>query len=323
METKSSVEYGTKTPVNNILGKVLGPLVLSSTLLTGSVESSSCSQLPDQEQIIDIDYELETKPSWEQDFESMTTTRIDEEVWNYDTRHQVPTWNDGVIMGYTDSIRNIRIEPGTGLIIEAIREKHVYEDDPKQVERSVTSARINNRGNFAEAYGRFEFTAKMPDGNGLWPAFWLLSFNRVHGSGLDPEDYEDDKRFYLKVGGEIDVLEYYSKNKNQVTGAFHSYNNSIMGCVVVSNLTTDFHTYAVDLTPEGAVWSVDGVPYFSVESSQDSDEWPYIPNDGEDNRNYMVINLAVGGAGGEIDDNLDSWAMAVKNVRHYNLKTAN
>jgi beta-glucanase (GH16 family) len=135
--------------------------------------------------------------------------------------------------------------------------------------RSYTSGVMSTHDKFAQKYGRFEIRCRVPNGKGLWPAFWLLP---------EPLDWPP----------EIDVLEILGHQPNKVymthhyrdaNRDHHSHGGSWSG----PDFSADFHEFAVEWSPQAMVWFVDGVERFRSEDS--------IPH----TKMYMLINLAVGG----------------------------
>jgi len=134
-----------------------------------------------------------------------------------------------------------------------------------------TSGEITTARSFAQTYGYFEVSAELPAGQGMWPAFWLLPAN-----GTWPP--------------ELDVMEALGSAPNTIYETTHS---AIGGANVtngltssVSNTTTGFHTYAVDWEPKTVTYYFDGNDIGSVPTPADMNQ-PM----------YMLLNLAVGGAG--------------------------
>jgi len=169
-----------------------------------------------------------------------------------------------------------------------------------------TSARLKTRKKdgtalFSQAYGRFEFRAKLPTGRGVWPALWMLP--------------RDDKYGPWPSSGEIDVMEARGQEPTKVLGTLHfgsrwPANTEASREYVLPDRGTiaDFHVYAVEWEPGEIRWSVDGKTY-SVQSfwwssgrtqegkgvkpakESDLNPWP-APFD---RPFYLVMNVAVGG----------------------------
>ena len=150
---------------------------------------------------------------------------------------------------------------------------------------AYTSARLRTAGLAAFRYGRFEMRAKMPAGQGLWPAFWMLPEDNLYGGWA--------------ASGEIDVMEFLGHDIGRVYGTLHfggsfPSNTSSGGSYVVpgGNLTDDFHVYAVEWEPNEMRWYLDGQLY-SVKNSWWSAGGPFPAP--FDQRFHLLLNLAVGG----------------------------
>jgi beta-glucanase (GH16 family) len=137
--------------------------------------------------------------------------------------------------------------------------------------RQYTSGMMSTYRKFAQQYGWFEVRARLPKGNGLWPAFWML-----------PEP--------LGWPPEIDVMENLAQDTrvayftNHFTGSDGKHGSKGSGKIATPDLSADFHTFAVEWTPEAIVWYLDGVEKFRSAVGV-----PHQPM-------YLLLNLAVGGA---------------------------
>ncbi|NRQ32322.1 glycoside hydrolase family 16 protein [Nonomuraea sp. NN258] len=136
-----------------------------------------------------------------------------------------------------------------------------------------SSARLETRTSFAQAYGRFAARIKLPLGQGLWPAFWL---KRVDAGRSGSATY-----------GEIDIVENRGHEPRLVRGYTHSKDRKGGGKVYLPDrLDAGFHVYGVDWTPESITWWVDGEPYA---------QYPRYPGWPFDKPFYLILNLQVGG----------------------------
>lgn len=149
-----------------------------------------------------------------------------------------------------------------------------------------SSARLRTRNALDFRYGRVEARIKVPKGQGLWSAFWMLPTASPYGGWAS--------------SGEIDVIETI----NQATsahGTIHHGSNwpnnvSTGGAMTGQDFSLAFHTYAAEWTPDRIRWSVDGVEYFSVSSSTwYSSAAPGNPRAPFDVPFHLLLNLAVGG----------------------------
>ena len=199
---------------------------------------------------------------------------------------------------YTSRQENVRAESGN-LVIEGRKEvSQGY---------AYTSASINTLGRFEFLYGRVEVRAKLPTGNGSWPAIWMLGTNRT------------------QVGwpacGEIDVMENVGFDPLAIHASAHTaaYNHTIgtqkTAIVNVANPWEDFHVYAMEWYPDRIDVFVDGQKYFTFRNEgTGSGTWPF------DKPQYLLINLAIGGSwGGQkgIDDALFPKRYLIDYVRIY------
>jgi beta-glucanase (GH16 family) len=104
---------------------------------------------------------------------------------------------------YTARPENVRQEHGN-LVITARHESFTGADG---IQRDYTSARLNSKGKFEQKYGRFEARIKIPQGQGMWPAFWLLG--------------NDSKTAGWPMCGEIDIMENVGYEPGKIHGSMH------------------------------------------------------------------------------------------------------
>lgn len=199
---------------------------------------------------------------------------------------------------YTSRSENVRAEGGS-LVIEA--RKEAYQG------YGYTSASVNTLGRFEFRYGRVEVRAKLPTGNGSWPAIWMLGTNR------------------LQVGwpscGEIDIMENVGFDPLRIHASVHTaaYNHTIgtqkTASVTIASPWDDFHVYAMEWSADRIEVFVDGQKYFTFRhEGTGTRTWPF------DKPQYLLVNLAIGGGwGGQrgIDDALFPKRYLVDYVRVY------
>lgn len=190
--------------------------------------------------------------------------------------------------------QNARVQDGH-LIIEARRERMKNPDyDPAAPERrwqrsrefaEITSASLTTRGLAAWTYGKIEVRAKLPSGRGTWPAIWMLGTNI--------------KDVGWPACGEIDIMEHVGHEPDAVhanvhtRGYNHTKGNGRGKRLALPNAEADFHTYAVEWTPEKLEFFVDGKAFFTCANDGTGvDSWPF------DAPQYLILNLAIGGAWG-------------------------
>ena len=128
------------------------------------------------------------------------------------------------------------------------------------------------QSSFAQTYGIFEARIKLPAGQGLWPAFWMI-----------PAASQDDPK------EEIDIIETNNKSPYLVKGYAHESNVFSYGAEKVLNLpiSSQFHTYAVEWNPSGITWTFDGKQYGHIKAYPN---WPF------DQPFIMLLDLEVGGS---------------------------
>jgi beta-glucanase (GH16 family) len=223
--------------------------------------------------------------------------------WSYDAGDGCPEvcgWGNNEQQYYTvRRLENARVEGGC-LVIEARKE-------PTGT-KPYSSARIHSRHKGAWKYGRIEASAKLPVGRGVWPAIWMLPRDWAYGN--------------WPRSGEIDIMEHVGYDPDTLVGTVHTerYNHlkgTQVGRSIYNNsLSSRFHTYAVEWTPDKIDFYFDHQMYLSFprKAEEGVDAWPF------DQPFYLIMNVAVGGNwGGKkgIDPAVWPQQMLVDYVRVY------
>lgn len=190
----------------------------------------------------------------------------DSTLWKYEWG---PNWYNDELQYYTRSRpENVRVKNGY-LIIEA-RHEDFYE-------KEYTSTRLNSRADWT--YGRMELRARLPKGNALWPALWMMPRSSVYGG--------------WPKSGEIDIMENWSWDPTGIYGTVHTeaYNH-IAGTQKGDKINViapweNFYTYAIEWTPEKIDWFVDDSLYFSFGNEGTTDKWPF------NQPFHFILNIAV------------------------------
>jgi beta-glucanase (GH16 family) len=217
---------------------------------------------------------------------------------------------------YTGREKNLRVEDGM-LVIEAHRED--YEG------ASYTSGRVHSAGKGDFLYGRFEVRAKLPSGQGTWPAIWMLPSDpyRYSTSCEEGEDWQGSASCDAwPNSGEIDIMEHVGYQMNHVHGTVHNEAyywikwEQRKGRILLDGVDEDFHVYSLEWSPERIDIFVDDAHYFTyINEGTGWNAWPY------DHAFHLILNIAVGGfwgrAGGPIDDTIFPQRMLVDYVRVY------
>ncbi|MFY1633927.1 lectin [Solwaraspora sp. WMMB335] len=218
--------------------------------------------------------------TWSDEFNGAAGTAPDAAKWRRDIGGG--GWGNNELQYYTGSTANAAHDGNGNLVVTARRENPAgYNCWYGSCQ--YTSARLLTAGTFTQAYGRFEARIKIPRGQGIWPAFWMLGDN--FGSVGWPDS------------GEIDIMENIGREPATVHGTLHGPGYS-GGAAVTGSYTTpggrpladDFHVFAVDWAPDAITWSVDGTVY-SRKTAADlrGNRWVF------DHPFFMILNVAVGG----------------------------
>lgn len=209
---------------------------------------------------------------WEDDFNKPGLP--DNTIWGYETGYI----RNNESQFYTQNRReNARVENGC-LVIEARNDN--WEG------HAVTSASLNTYGKKSILYGKIEVKAKLPTGNGTWPAIWMLG-NSINQGTNWPDC------------GEIDIMENVGFDPDLIHANIHTkaYNH-VKGTnkgnkITVAAPFADFHVYSLEWFAERMDFFVDGKLYFTFKNEHTgNDTWPF------DKPHYLLINLAIGGSWG-------------------------
>ncbi len=216
---------------------------------------------------------------WSDEFSTPDGSSPDPAKWTYDLGGN--GWGNHELESYTNRKENAQIEKGN-LVVTAQKETYTGADG---VTREYTSARLKTQGLFSQAYGRFEARIKIPEGQAIWPAFWMLG--------------EDVPTAGWPKCGEIDIMENVGKEPGTVHGSLHGPSTSAKTSDLTAiytlpgglRLADDFHLYAVEWDPDTIRFYVDSNLYATFLSSQ----WPPGGNWVFDHPFFIILNVAVGG----------------------------
>jgi len=240
--------------------------------------------------------------TWSDEFNAPNGSGVDTNKWVFDKGGH--GWGNQELEYYTDRVANAYIQDGM-LVIKAIKESYV---GPDGVKRDYTSARLKTQGKFSQTYGRFEARIKIPAGQGIWPAFWMLG--------------DSIQQIGWPKCGEIDIMENIGREPSIVHGTMHGpgYSGG-SGIGGPFNLPTgqrfadQFHVYAIEWEPKAIRWYVDDKLY---KTSTPSDlpkgaNWVY------DHPFFLLLNVAVGGGwpGSPNETSVFPQTMLVDYVRVY------
>ncbi|WP_214103784.1 glycoside hydrolase family 16 protein [Acrocarpospora catenulata] len=212
--------------------------------------------------------------TWSDEFNAASGAPIDGSKWKFDVGGG--GWGNNELQYYTNTTRNV-YHDGQGHLAITARKENPSNFQCHYGTCQYTSGRILTADRFTQAYGRFEASIKIPRGQGIWPAFWMLGGNN------------------WPTTGEIDIMENVGSQPNTVYGTVHgpgySGGSGVGGSRTVGAPLADaFHTYRVDWSPNLIVWYLDGSEYFRVTPSNiRGNQWVF------DHPFFMIFNVAVGG----------------------------
>ncbi|MER7723497.1 discoidin domain-containing protein [Streptomyces sp. NPDC096323] len=223
---------------------------------------------------------------WSDDFDGAAGGKPDSSKWRADPG----TGPNNELEYYTDH-RNAALDGAGHLVMEARKEATAGSSCPPDplsgsTTCQYTSARMNTGATFQFTYGRVEARIKVPKGNGLWPAFWMMGGDFLTGR---PWPYN----------GEIDIMEILGKDVKTAYSTVHApaYNGGGgIGAPYTlpgnADFSDDFHTWVADWNSKGITYSVDGRTVLTLSKEQvEQTRGPWI----FDHPHYLILNLAVGG----------------------------
>jgi uncharacterized protein YjdB len=260
------------------------------------------------------DSDWKQEPYWSDEFDG---SALDTNTWSYSTGYYLNSdlgtwgWGNDEKEWYNNSQENIFLKDGKLNIVAKKEPRYDFTEfgqpsNPNQI-APYSSGKIWTKDKFSFTYGRIDFKAKAPKGNGLWPALWMMPQDSAYGTWA--------------ASGELDVFEGRGRVPSQSTGAAHfggSWpNNTNIGAEYnyadytevptfaaanndpEINPTADFdnwHIYSLVWEKDKVMWYVDGKFYNVITKDEwwssgdaNSDTAPF------DKPFYPIINLALGG----------------------------
>ncbi|MFF4568111.1 ricin-type beta-trefoil lectin domain protein [Streptomyces sp. NPDC001410] len=209
-------------------------------------------------------------------FDGPAGAAVDSSKWSLETGDNV---NNHERQYYTSGTRNAALD-GQGHLVITARKENPAGYQCWYGSCQYTSARMNTAGKFNAQYGHVEARMKIPRGQGMWPAFWMLG---------TPVNWPDS--------GEIDVMENVGFEPSTVHGTIHGPGYSGSGGIGAGYTLPNgqafadaFHTFAVDWAPDSITWSVDGNVY-QRRTPADLGGKTWVFN----KPFFLILNLAVGG----------------------------
>jgi beta-glucanase (GH16 family) len=219
---------------------------------------------------------------WSDEFNG---TSLNSTNWTFDIGNGTGGWGNHELEYYTSRPENVYVTNG---LLNIVAQQESYQGF------NYTSAKLKTLALFSQKYGLFEFSASLPQGQGYWPALWLMPEDSVYGGWA--------------ASGEIDVMENLGSNPTNVLGTIHfggMYPNQAQSYGPSFNFpagesVTNFHLYALQWTTNAISWYVDGALY-----ETQTNWWSSSNPTNTSIRNpfpapfdqpfYIIMNLAVGG----------------------------
>ncbi|MET0794763.1 MAG: family 16 glycosylhydrolase [Polyangiaceae bacterium] len=209
---------------------------------------------------------------WSDEFNGPKGTAVDSSKWTFDVGGT--GWGNDELEYYTNSTNNAALDGSGNLVIEAKKEAMSGKD--------YTSARIKTQGIKSFTYGRIEARMKIAQGQGMWPAFWMLG----EDIGSNP----------WPACGEIDIMENIGKEPSVIHATIHGPGYSAgqgptKQYMLSAPVAAEFHVFAIEWEMNAIRWYVDGTLYSTKTPSDipSSATWVYA------HPFFIVLNLAVGG----------------------------
>lgn len=204
-------------------------------------------------------------------------TALDASIWSHQNGDGCPGncgWGNNELQYYTNRPQNLFFQDGK-LVIEANKESFSG--------KSYTSSKILTSGKKKIKYGRIDIRAKLPTGQGIWPAFWMMPQDDVYGG--------------WPASGEIDIMEMVGHEPNRTHGTVHygtgwndRKNISKSTTTSTGTLHDKFYVYSLEWKEDEIKWFLDG-NLFATLTKADLGAYNYPFNE----YFYLIFNLAVGG----------------------------
>jgi beta-glucanase (GH16 family) len=241
--------------------------------------------------------------AWSDEFDGPADSLPDASKWTAETGGN--GWGNNELEYYTARAQNASTDGQGNLVIRALKEDYT---GPDHVSRSYTSARLISKGKFSRKFGKIEARIKLPFGQGIWPAFWML------GNDIDSAGWP--------TCGEIDIMENIGREPSTVHGSLHgpgySGGSPLTGSYALAagqRLSDDFHVFSIEWEPTAIRFYVDGNLYETRTPADvpSGTRWVY------DHPFFILLNCAVGGSWPGSPDGTTTWPqpMTIDYVRVY------
>ena len=249
---------------------------------------------------------------WTQSFNEKAGTKVDPKIWSYNIG--AGGWGNNEQQYYTNKAANISTDGKGSLVIKAIK---LIADDPKTtyitnwcIDCVYSSARVMTKDKVGFKYGSMSARMWVPEGVGMWPAFWMLGVPRSSCDGWPS-------------CGEIDIMEARGSQPfhsvHSLHGPDYSGGNARTNYYFSGNtpLTGGYHTYRIDWLPDSVKFYVDN-KFVAGESKKSvaPDAWVFNAEF------YLIMNLATGGNfdGGQLDETIQQAEFKIDWIKYTTFK---
>jgi len=222
------------------------------------------------------------KLTFKDEFNGPNGAAVDAAKWTLETGGW--GWGNQELEYYTNSTQNAYMDGAGSLVIKAVKLTPPLALSCWYGPCQYTSARLITKGKFEQKYGKFEARIKVPHGQGMWPAFWML------GNNIDTAGWP--------ACGEIDIMENIGREPTIVHSTIHgpgySGGNAISSSFSLANnvpFADDFHIYSTEWSENRISFYVDGILYKTITPA----DLPQGANWVFDRQFFMILNFAVGG----------------------------
>lgn len=246
--------------------------------------------------------------AWSDEFDGGAGARPDPATWTMQTG--AGGWGNGELQYYTDSGENAFLD-GAGNLAIVVRQPEPGSRDERYGGSPYTSARLITKDRVPLRYGLVEARIQIPDGRGIWPAFWLL------GQDIDEAGWPQC--------GEIDIMEILGRDPAVAHATVHGPGYSGARGIhaahrAPASLADGFHVYAIVWEPGGIRWYLDGQQYAAVVPG----DLPWRKTWVFDHDFFVVLNVAAGGTWPGYPDRSVTFprTMLVDYIRYYRPRAA-
>jgi beta-glucanase (GH16 family) len=257
---------GGRKPPRKVTLAVVLPVVVVALLASSKLCSTASAAEPKGWTLV-----------WSDEFDGSSSS-VDSTKWSFDIGGG--GWGNDELQSYTSRSVNAELQNGA-LVLRVLKESF---QGPDNITRNYTSARIRTSNKFSQAYGRFEARIKIPFGQGIWPAFWML------GNDHDVAGWP--------ICGEIDIMENIGKEPSIIHGTLHGPGYSGAKGVTASyslpasrKFSDDYHTFAVQWEENLIRFYVDDRLYITRTPADLPAGKAWVFN----HPFFIILNVAVGG----------------------------